>query len=76
MLLQNNYGGLLYETYQTLITLLLLLLLVGCQQRRTGIVRTDLTQNKFLLGTIVNITLYDNPQQSIFDEIFTAIRGN
>lgn len=31
------------------------------------------SQNKYLLGTIVTITLYDNPEQEIFDEIFNAI---
>ena len=51
---------------------LLLLLLVGCQQKEPESFE-PISQNKFLLGTIVNITLYDNPQQSIFDEIFTAI---
>lgn len=49
-----------------------LLLLVGCQQtEETRIEPTS--KNKFLLGTAITVTLYDNPQQEIFDEIFTAI---
>ena len=49
-----------------------LLLLVGCQTKEETPVE-PISQNKFLLGTIVNITLYDNPKQEIFDEIFNAI---
>ena len=49
-----------------------LLLLVGCQTKEETPVE-PVSQNKFLLGTIVNITLYDNPKQEIFDEIFNAI---
>ncbi|MDO4925938.1 MAG: FAD:protein FMN transferase [Turicibacter sp.] len=49
-----------------------LLVLVGCQQKEVAPV-DPVSENKFLLGTIINITLYDNPQQKIFDEIFDAI---
>lgn len=49
-----------------------LLALVGCQQNEATPVE-PVSENKFLLGTIINITLYDNPQQKIFDEIFDAI---
>ena len=49
-----------------------LLLLVGCQPKEETPIE-PVSQNKYLLGTIVTITLYDNPKQEIFDEIFTAI---
>jgi len=49
-----------------------LLLLVGCQSKEETPIE-PVSQNKYLLGTIVTITLYDNPKQEIFDEIFTAI---
>ncbi len=49
-----------------------LLLLVGCQQKEEALIEPT-SENKFLLGTIITITLYDNPQQEIFDEIFAAI---
>ena len=59
-----------------ILMIFVLILMTGCTQKEEG--STDVTyepvsQNKYLLGTIVNITLYDNPEQEIFDEIFTAI---
>ena len=59
-----------------ILMIFVLILMTGCIQKEEG--STDVTygpvsQNKYLLGTIVNITLYDNPEQEIFDEIFTAI---
>ena len=46
--------------------------MVGCQSKEETPIE-PISQNKYLLGTIVTITLYDNPQQEIFDEIFTAM---
>lgn len=51
-----------------------LLLVTGCAKKEeTPTAYEPVSQNKYLLGTIVNITLYDNAEQEIFDEIFSAI---
>ncbi len=51
-----------------------LLLVTGCAKKeKTPTAYEPVSQNKYLLGTIVNITLYDNAEQEIFDEIFSAI---
>ncbi|MGL4336536.1 MAG: FAD:protein FMN transferase [Turicibacter sp.] len=58
-----------------LTTLLLALLigLAGCGKEETKVNLEPVSQNKYLLGTIVNITLYDNPTDEVFNEVFAAI---
>lgn len=57
-----------------LLLIFVLLLVTGCAQKEeTPTMSEPVSQNKYLLGTIVNITLYDNLEQKIFDEIFAAI---
>lgn len=51
----------------------LLLILTGCANQKKEISFDPVTQNKFLLGTVVTITLYDNPEEEIFDEIFNEL---
>lgn len=59
-----------------LFVLFTFLLITGCQSKEdisTSNVYEPVSQNKHLLGTIVTVTLYDNPEQEIFDEIFNSM---
>ena len=53
--------------------LVFLLLLAGCTQQKKEQSFEPVSQNKFLLGTVVTVTLYDNPKDEIFAEIFEKI---
>ncbi|HAX72597.1 MAG TPA: thiamine biosynthesis protein ApbE [Firmicutes bacterium] len=54
---------------------LIVFTLVGCTKENTVVEYEPVSENEFLLGTVVTITLYDNAKDEIFDEIFTTIKG-
>lgn len=53
--------------------LLITILFSGCQSQSPAASTEPLSKTNFLLGTVVDITIYDKPDEKIMDKVFSRI---